>query len=481
MESTYLAVIKVVGAGGGGTNAVSRMIDAGIRGVEFVAVNTDAQALQACDADIKLSIGQELTRGLGAGGNPEVGAGAAAESRDEIKEALKGADMVFVTAGEGGGTGTGSAPVIAEIAKEEIGALTVGAVTKPFEFEGKRRMQQALEGIEKLRNNVDTLIIVPNEKLLQAVERRTSVLEAFRQADDILRQGVQGITDLITIPGLINLDFADVRTIMRDAGSALMGVGSASGEARALDAAKAAITSPLIEESIKGATGMLLNITGPEDLGLFEVNEAAQLVQAEADDNANIIFGSVVDQSMRDEVRVTVIATGFEGFELLARSPQRVRRRYEAKPRIAADDTDIRKLAGVGRRHRRAGVPKRLSRPRANSLWAPCDLRRTPLYEQHVELGAKHRSLRRLGDAGDLRGDPRGALGGAHARGHVRRLPHGRGRGRGAGGARLPAAGRSPTTSPRSSSAAPSTPASATRTAACSTTSSSTASAATAS
>ena len=230
MESTYLAVIKVVGAGGGGTNAVSRMVDAGIRGVEFVAVNTDAQALQACDADIKLSIGQELTRGLGAGGNPEVGAGAAAESRDEIKEALKGADMVFVTAGEGGGTGTGSAPVIAEIAKEEIGALTVGAVTKPFEFEGKRRMQQALEGIEKLRNNVDTLIIVPNEKLLQAVERRTSVLEAFRQADDILRQGVQGITDLITIPGLINLDFADVRTIMRDAGSALMGVGTASGE-----------------------------------------------------------------------------------------------------------------------------------------------------------------------------------------------------------------------------------------------------------
>src|SRR6478672_6819700 len=338
MESTYLAVIKVVGAGGGGTNAVSRMIDAGIRGVEFVAVNTDAQALQACDADIKLSIGQELTRGLGAGGNPEVGAGAAAESRDEIKEALKGADMVFVTAGEGGGTGTGSAPVIAEIAKEEIGALTVGAVTTPFEFEGKRRMQQALEGIEKLRNKVDTLIIVPNEKLLQAVERRTSVLEAFRQADDILRQGVQGIT------GLITLDFADVRTIMRDAGSALMGVGSASGEARALDAAKAAITSPLIEESIKGATGMLLNITGPEDLGLFEVNEAAQLVQAEADDNANIIFGSVVDQSMKDEVRVTVIATGFEGFELLARSPQRVRRRYEAKPRVAADDTDIRKL-----------------------------------------------------------------------------------------------------------------------------------------
>jgi cell division protein FtsZ len=252
--------------------------------------------------------------------------------------------MVFVTAGEGGGTGTGAAPVIAEIAKEEIGALTVGAVTKPFEFEGKRRMQQALEGIEKLRNNVDTLIIVPNEKLLHAVERRTSVLEAFRMADDILRQGVQGITDLITIPGLINLDFADVRTIMRDAGSALMGVGSASGESRAVEAAKAAITSPLIEESINGATGMLLNITGPEDLGLFEVNEAAQLIQAEADDNANIIFGSVVDQSMRDEVRVTVIATGFEGFELLARTPQRVRRRDQRRRRVSAEDTDLRSL-----------------------------------------------------------------------------------------------------------------------------------------
>ena len=358
MESTYLAVIKVVGAGGGGTNAVSRMVDAGIRGVEFVAVNTDAQALQACDADIKLSIGQELTRGLGAGGNPEVGAGAAAESRDEIKEALKGADMVFVTAGEGGGTGTGSAPVIAEIAKEEIGALTVGAVTKPFEFEGKRRMQQALEGIEKLRNNVDTLIIVPNEKLLQAVERRTSVLEAFRQADDILRQGVQGITDLITIPGLINLDFADVRTIMRDAGSALMGVGSASGEARALDAAKAAITSPLIEESIKGATGMLLNITGPEDLGLFEVNEAAQLVQAEADDNANIIFGSVVDQSMQRR------GPGH-------RDRHRLRGLRAAGPLAAAGAPPLREpAAGLGRGHRHpqtAGLGRRHRRARRSS------------------------------------------------------------------------------------------------------------------
>src|SRR6187399_1478973 len=250
--SGYLAVIKVVGVGGGGTNAVNRMIDAGLSGVEFIAANTDAQALQMTDSDLKLHIGAALTKGLGAGANPQIGQGAAAESRDDIKEALKGADMVFVTAGEGGGTGTGSAPVIAEIAKEEIGALTVGAVTKPFEFEGKRRMQQALEGIEKLRNNVDTLIIVPNEKLLQAVERRTSVLEAFRQADDILRQGVQGITDLITIPGLINLDFADVRLVMHQAGTALMGVGEGAGEKRAIEAAKAAITSPLIEEQIDG-------------------------------------------------------------------------------------------------------------------------------------------------------------------------------------------------------------------------------------
>ncbi len=505
MESTYLAVIKVVGAGGGGTNAVSRMVDAGIRGVEFVAVNTDAQALQACDADIKLSIGQELTRGLGAGGNPEVGAGAAAESRDEIKEALKGADMVFVTAGEGGGTGTGSAPVIAEIAKEEIGALTVGAVTKPFEFEGKRRMQQALEGIEKLRNNVDTLIIVPNEKLLQAVERRTSVLEAFRQADDILRQGVQGITDLITIPGLINLDFADVRTIMRDAGSALMGVGSASGEARALDAAKAAITSPLIEESIKGATGMLLNITGPEDLGLFEVNEAAQLVQAEADDNANIIFGSVVDQSMRDEVRVTVIATGFEGFELLARSPQRVRRRYESRAAGLGRGHGDPQTAGLRRRHRRARVPQGigvaahgvpLPDPLASLLWAvpgrgtPTPRRlasvnslrrrlRTPLYEQHEDLGAKIVPFAGWEMPVSTRGSARSTRRCARTPGCSTSPTWARSRSRGR--ARSPScSGCSPTTSPRSRSAAPSTRASATRTAACSTTSSPTGSAATA-
>src|SRR5256886_539382 len=309
---SYLAVIKVVGVGGGGTNAVNRMVDAGLKGVEFIAVNTDAQALQMCDADIKLQIGAQLTRGLGAGANPETGYGAANESRDEIKEALKGADMVFVTAGEGGGTGTGAAPVIAEIAKEEIGSLTVGVVTRPFVFEGSQRARQATEGIDGLSGQVDTLVVIPNEKLLGIVERRTSILDAFRAADDVLRQGVQGITDLITIPGLINLDFADVRTIMQDAGSALMGIGSASGESRAAEAAKAAISSPLLEESVEGATGIVLNITGPKDLGLFEVHDAAEIIQNAADANANIIFGAVIDEAMSDEVRVTVIGTGFD-------------------------------------------------------------------------------------------------------------------------------------------------------------------------
>ena len=313
MESgSYLAVIKVVGVGGGGTNAVNRMVDAGLRGVEFVACNTDAQALAMCDADIKLNIGHELTKGLGAGSDPNVGPGAAAESRDDIKEALKGADMVFVTAGEGGGTGTGAAPVIAEIAKNEIGALTVGVVTRPFLFEGTQRARQATEGIQRLRDNVDTLIVIPNEKLLTIVERRTTVLDAFREADNVLRQGVQGITDLITIPGLINLDFADVRTIMHDAGSALMGIGTAAGENRATEAAKIAISSPLLEESVEGAMGILLNITGGHDLGLFEVNEAAEIVQSAADSNSNIIFGAVIDDAMDTEVRVTVIATGFD-------------------------------------------------------------------------------------------------------------------------------------------------------------------------
>src|SRR4029077_4846646 len=343
METSYLAVIKVVGVGGGGSNAVSRMIDAGLRGVEFVAVNTDAQALQAADADVKIGIGHNLTKGLGAGANPEVGAGAAAESRDEIKDALKGADMIFITCGEGGGTGTGAAPVIAEIAKQEIGALTVGAVTKPFEFEGKKRMAQAEEGIDRLRREVDTLIVVPNEKLLQIVERRTTILEAFREADDILRQGVQGITDLITLPGLINLDFADVRLVMHQAGSALMGVGTGTGENRAVEAAKAAITSPLIEEQIDGAKGTLLKGTGGGEgmgrngpgggaPGLFEVKEPPRLAIQAADTNANIVFGAVVDSSMHEEVRVTVIATGFEGFEMIARAPEFTARAAERRP-----------------------------------------------------------------------------------------------------------------------------------------------------
>jgi cell division protein FtsZ len=355
MESSgsYLAVIKVVGVGGGGTNAVSRMVDAGLRGVEFVSANTDAQALQMTEADIKLNIGNDLTKGLGAGANPDVGYGAAAESRDEIKEALKGADMVFVTAGEGGGTGTGAAPVIADIAKNEIGALTVGVVTKPFEFEGTQRTRQAEEGIQRLREVVDTLIVIPNEKLLSVIERRTSILDAFREADNVLRQGVQGITDLITIPGLINLDFADVRTIMHDAGSALMGIGAAAGENRAAEAAKMAISSPLLEESVEGATGILLNITGGNDLGLFEVNEAAEIVNQAADATANIIFGSVIDPSMTDEVRVTVIATGFDHGRARpssAREETRTRRRdrdvrlddrQRSSLEISDDDIDI--------------------------------------------------------------------------------------------------------------------------------------------
>src|SRR5947199_4410001 len=285
MESTgaYLAVIKVVGVGGGGTNAVSRMVDAGLRGVEFIAANTDAQALAMCDADIKLNIGHDLTKGLGAGANPDIGQGAAAESRDDIKEALKGADMVFVTAGEGGGTGTGAAPVIADIAKNEIGALTVGVVTRPFEFEGTNRTRQAEDGVQRLREVVDTLIVIPNARLLAVIERRTSILDAFKEADNILRQGVQGITDLITIPGLINLDFADVRTTMHDAGSALMGIGVAAGENRAAEAARIAVSSPLLESSIEGATGVLLNVTGGSDVGLFEVNEAAEVVTSAAD------------------------------------------------------------------------------------------------------------------------------------------------------------------------------------------------------
>jgi cell division protein FtsZ len=307
---SYLAVIKVVGIGGGGTNAVTRMVEAGLSGVEFVAVNTDAQALLMTEADEKIHIGSRATRGLGAGADPRVGLAAAEETRDELKEALKGADMVFVTAGEGGGTGTGGAPVVAQIGRE-LGALTVGVVTRPFAFEGKLRADQAEQGIQSLRENVDTLIVIENDRLLQVVERDTPVTEAFRMVDDILRQGVQGITDLITVPGLINLDFADVRTIMREAGSALMGIGVSRGSNRAVEAAQAAISSPLLETTIDGATGILLNITGGPDLGLAEVDEAAQVVTNAADSNANVIFGAVIDDSMGEDVRVTAIATGF--------------------------------------------------------------------------------------------------------------------------------------------------------------------------
>ncbi|MDZ4169086.1 MAG: cell division protein FtsZ [Coriobacteriia bacterium] len=311
--ANYLAVIKVVGIGGGGTNAVNRMVEAGVKGVEFIAVNTDAQALLMSDADYKVHVGVNLTKGLGAGADPDVGFQAAEENRGEIKEALQGADMVFITAGEGGGTGTGAAPVIAQIAKEEIGALTVGVVTRPFAFEGRKRALQAEDGIKRLRDVVDTLIVIPNDRLLQVAEKKTSILDAFRTADDVLRQGTQGITDLITVPGLINLDFADVRTIMANAGSALMGIGTATGDNRAHEAAAAAISSPLLESSIQGAQGVLLSISGGSDLGLFEVNEAAEVVAAAAAQDANIIFGAVIDDSMMDSIRVTVIATGFDG------------------------------------------------------------------------------------------------------------------------------------------------------------------------
>ena len=309
--SDHLAVIKVVGVGGGGTNAVNRMVEAGVRGVEFIAVNTDHQALLMSDADKTVHIGEDLTRGLGAGANPEVGAQAAEESRDEIREALAGSDMVFVTAGEGGGTGTGAAPVIAQIAREEIGALTVGIVTKPFSFEGRTRRNQADQGVELLSQKVDTLIVIPNDRLLEVVDKKTSMLEAFRIADDTLRQGIQGVTDLITIPGLINLDFADIRTVMKDAGTAMMGIGIGTGENRALDAAQIATNSNLLESTIAGASRVLFSIAGGPDLTLTEVDAAARTVEACADENANIIYGQIVDEAMGDTVRITVIATGF--------------------------------------------------------------------------------------------------------------------------------------------------------------------------
>ena len=308
----YLAVIKVVGIGGGGVNAVNRMIEVGLKGVEFIAINTDAQALLMSDADVKLDVGRELTRGLGAGADPEVGRKAAEDHAEEIEEVIKGADMVFVTAGEGGGTGTGGAPVVARIARS-LGALTIGVVTRPFTFEGRRRSTQADSGIAGLREEVDTLITIPNDRLLSISDRHVSVLDAFRSADQVLLSGVQGITDLITTPGLINLDFADVKSVMQGAGSALMGIGSARGEDRAIQAAETAISSPLLEASVDGAHGVLLSIQGGSDLGLFEINEAARLVQEAAHPEANIIFGAVIDDALGDEVRVTVIAAGFDG------------------------------------------------------------------------------------------------------------------------------------------------------------------------
>jgi len=307
----YLAVIKVVGIGGGGVNAVNRMIEVGLKGVEFIAINTDAQALLMSDADVKLDVGRELTRGLGAGANPDVGRKAAEDHKDEIEEVLKGADMVFVTAGEGGGTGTGGAPVVASIARK-LGALTIGVVTRPFAFEGRRRAVQAETGIDDLRNECDTLIVIPNDRLLSLGDRDISMMDAFKMADQVLLQGVQGITDLITTPGLINLDFADVKSVMSGAGSALMGIGSARGENRAVEAAEAAISSPLLEASMEGAHGVLLSIAGGSDLGLFEINEAASLVADAAHQDANIIFGTVIDDALGDEVRVTVIAAGFD-------------------------------------------------------------------------------------------------------------------------------------------------------------------------
>jgi cell division protein FtsZ len=334
----YLAVIKVVGIGGGGVNAINRMIEVGLKGVEFIAINTDAQALLMSDADVKLDVGRELTRGLGAGANPDVGRKAAEDHAEEIEEVIKGADMVFVTAGEGGGTGTGGAPVVARIARS-LGALTIGVVTRPFTFEGRRRATQAEEGIAALREEVDTLIVIPNDRLLSISAPGATVLDAFKSADQVLLSGVQGITDLITTPGLINLDFADVKSVMSEAGSALMGIGAARGEDRAVSAAEMAISSPLLEASIDGARGVLLSISGGSDLGLFEINEAAQLVSEAAHQDANIIFGAVIDDALGEEVRVTVIAAGFDGGQPAKRKDGGVvRRAEEPAPAPAAHD-----------------------------------------------------------------------------------------------------------------------------------------------
>jgi cell division protein FtsZ len=342
----YLAVIKVVGIGGGGVNAVNRMIEVGLKGVEFIAVNTDAQALLMSDADVKLDVGRELTRGLGAGADPLIGRQAADDHAEEIEEVLKGADMVFVTAGEGGGTGTGGAPVVAKMARS-LGALTIGVVTRPFTFEGKRRADQAEAGIAALRDEVDTLIVIPNDRLLSISDRQVSVLDAFHSADQVLLSGVQGITDLITTPGLINLDFADVKSVMSGAGSALMGIGSARGDDRAIAAAEMAISSPLLEASIDGAHGVLMNISGGSDLGLFEINEAAQLVADAAHAEANIIFGAVIDDALGDEVRVTVIAAGFDGGSPRPRSRPETRRTPLREPQAAVAPAEVEYDAGI--------------------------------------------------------------------------------------------------------------------------------------
>ncbi|MGK2309454.1 cell division protein FtsZ [Cutibacterium sp. V947] len=333
-SQNYLAVIKVVGVGGGGCNAVNRMIEAGLKGVEFLAVNTDAQALLTSDADVKLDIGRDLTRGLGAGADPDKGRQAAEDHADEIEESLKGADMVFVTAGEGGGTGTGAAPVVAKIARS-LGALTIGVVTRPFSFEGHRRSSQAESGIDNLRDEVDTLIVIPNDKLLDMTDQQIAILDAFKQADQVLMQGVSGITDLITTPGQINLDFADVKSVMSNAGSALMGIGRASGEDRARAAAEMAISSPLLEVSIDGARGVLLSIAGGSDLGLFEVASAANLIEAAAHDEANIIFGTIIDDALGDEVRVTVIAAGFENGQLTGSKQPGISQRPASRPAMS--------------------------------------------------------------------------------------------------------------------------------------------------
>lgn len=321
LDTELLATIKVIGVGGGGSNAVNRMIENGIEGVEFITVNTDAQALQSAKSSAKLKIGEKLTRGLGAGANPEVGKKAAEESREAIVQALRGADLVFVTAGMGGGTGTGAAPIVAEIAKE-VGALTVGVVTRPFSFEGRKRALQAEQGIAALREKVDTLIVIPNDRLLEIIDKKTPMIEAFRVADNVLHQGVQGISNLIMIPGVINLDFADIKTIMSERGSALMGIGHGKGENRAVDAAKAAIQSPLLETSIEGAKGIIINITGGLNLSLFEVNEVAEIVGAAADPEVNLIFGSSIDEGMKDDIKVTVIATGFDHKPMTMKSPR---------------------------------------------------------------------------------------------------------------------------------------------------------------